>query len=163
MYPNGYCLIGDTFRSCKRESLSLSIPFMLIQRWKALTSENDLFPTDSLKKEEFKWSSNMKYKYWSIFNLKKCARTKWTTHKWKRKAKRENQLCENYNKWIKKNSRTTRTRIVLSVREEAIKEEFQVTNTYWYISVKNLLKATRSTQVKSSKEKKIHSVPNWVY
>ena len=54
MYPNGYCLICDMFRSCKLERLSLNIPFLIIQRWKALTSENDLFPTDSLKNEDFK-------------------------------------------------------------------------------------------------------------
>ena len=54
MYPNGYCLFGDMFRSCKLERLSLNIPFLIIQRWKALTSENDLFPTDSLKNEDFK-------------------------------------------------------------------------------------------------------------
>lgn len=57
IHPNGYCLICDMFRSCKWESLSLNIPFMIIQRWKDLTIENDLFPTNSLKNEDFKWSS----------------------------------------------------------------------------------------------------------
>ena len=65
---------------------------MFIQRWKALTSENDLFPTDSLKNEEFKWSST-----WSIntevFSTWRCAQEQSEQHTNEKEKQKEKINC----------------------------------------------------------------------
>ena len=57
MYPNGYCLFWWYVQKLQIRKTISEHSISDHSTLEALTRENDIFPTDLLKNEEFKWSS----------------------------------------------------------------------------------------------------------